>query len=55
LYKDIESNETVTREQLYSEYRTAVESGNIDEQEQSFSWYLTNCLTAYGGTLEELK
>lgn len=53
MYKDVETGETITREQLFNEYRERVADGTIDEQEQTFIDYLFNSLVRNGGTLEK--
>ena len=53
MYKDIETNEIVTKEQLMQEYEE-----NYTEEERSeytFGQYLHNCQTYAGGTLEEIQ
>ena len=51
MFIDINSNETVTVEQLLEEYN---ENKRIlpDEFDYSFDEYVSNCLTINGGTLE---
>lgn len=53
MFRDIESGEIVTTEQLYKEYEQAMKSGEYDAVE--FSWYVWNCLTINNGTLVEIK
>lgn len=48
-FLDIESGETVTTEQLFSEYKMNVENGNTAPC--LFSEYVWNCLTINNGTL----
>lgn len=52
LYLDIESGETVTREQLEKEYQTRIAAGEIEPTEQDLDQYIENCLTRNNGTLE---
>lgn len=54
LYRDIESGETIDGLQLFREYCDAVKAGCIDSIEQTFDWYVHNCLTCNDGTLERL-
>lgn len=51
MYRDVETGETVTREQLEAEYIDAVKAGSIDAVEQTIDQYIHNCLAAFGGTL----
>lgn len=53
MFKDIESGEYVTIEQLEAEYATMKEY-NPEEYNYSFNSYLYNCLTSNGGTLEKV-
>ena len=53
MYKDIDSGEYVTIEQLEAEYATMKEC-NPAEYDYSFDWYVRNCLTVNGGTLEKV-
>ena len=53
MYMDVETGVTITREQLFNEYRERVADGTIDEQEQTFMDYLFNSLVRNGGTLEK--
>lgn len=55
MYKDIETGETVTKDQLMQEYQEAVKAGSVDETEKTFNQYVHNCLASFGGTLIELK
>ena len=48
-FRDIESGELVTIEQLYSEYQMNVENGNTAPC--LFSEYVWDCLTINNGTL----
>lgn len=52
-FKDIESGEIITIEQLFKEYEQAMKSREYDTVE--FSWYVWNCLTINNGTLVEIK
>ena len=54
MYKDVETGETITKEQLFNEYRERVADGSIDEREQTFMDYLYNSLVRNGGTLERM-
>ena len=54
MYRDIETGNTVTVEELRSEYRQMVAMGIIEESEQPFDWYVYNCQVSQGGTLEQL-
>lgn len=49
LFHDIESNDVITIDQLFSEY--SMQSKEV-KQDQSFDWYVHNSLTQFGGTLE---
>ncbi|MGL6174898.1 MAG: hypothetical protein ACRC1P_09875 [Cellulosilyticaceae bacterium] len=42
LYYDVETEETLTEDELRSEYKTLAENG--DTEAESFSDYLSNCL-----------
>lgn len=53
LYKDIETGEIVTREQLLNEFNALKEQWPLD-YDYSFEWYEHNCLAIFGGTLERL-
>lgn len=50
-FYDIESGKTITREQLFEEYK---QNQKImpDEYNYSFDEYVNNCLTSHNGTLE---
>lgn len=50
---DIESNEIITTEQLYSEYLVKLESKEIDYM--LFSEFVFNSLAINNGTLEIIK
>lgn len=52
-FLDIETNEIITTERLYEEYKENMQSGNYELV--SFSEYVYNCLTANNGTLEVLE
>lgn len=52
-FRDIETGETITTEQLYSEYLQNMKSGEYEAV--TFSEYVYNCLTANNGTLEVLE
>lgn len=52
MFRDIESGETVTTEQLYAEYEMNIANGNTEPC--TFSEYIWNCLTRNNGTLEEI-
>ena len=54
MYFDIESNQIVTREQLFAEYQTMKES-YPEEYGYTFPEYVKNCLTSSNGTLELIK
>ncbi len=54
LFHDIESNEIITENQLYSEYIENKKALPF-EFNYSFSDYIRNCLTASNGTLEIIK
>lgn len=49
LFRDIETGEIITTEQLYDEY-----IANDDGRELTFGEYMWNCQTSQGGTLEEI-
>ena len=49
-YFDIETGETLTREQLEEERREKIESGEIDDC--TTEQYINNCLTRNNGTLD---
>ena len=51
LFRDIETGEIITTEQLYSEY---LESMAEDDRGMTFGEFVYNCTTAAGGTLEEI-
>lgn len=53
LFYDIESQEIVTENQLFSEYTDAINAGIIDAC--TFDEYIKNSLTRYNGTLEFLE
>lgn len=53
MYIDIESNEIITKEQLYIEYMEN-KKNNPSEYNYSFSEYIENSLTINNGTLEQL-
>lgn len=55
MYRDIETDETVTKDQLEREYLEAVKTGSVDATEETFPQYLHNCLASFGGTLIDLK
>lgn len=50
---DIDSHETITIGQLFTEYKQAIEEGTID-QYTLFDEYIMNSLTIFGGTLKEI-
>lgn len=52
-FRDIESGETITTEQLYNEYIQNMKSGEYEVV--TFSEYVYNCLTENNGTLEVLE
>lgn len=52
-FRDIETGETITTEQLYNEYTQNMKSGEYEIV--TFSEYVYNCLTANNGTLEVLE
>lgn len=52
MWRDIESGEIVTREQLYAEYMEALASGIVDPM--TFNEYINNSLTRNNGTLETI-
>ena len=52
MWRDIESGDIVTREQLYTEYMEALSIGIIDQM--TFNEYITNSLTVNNGTLERV-
>lgn len=54
MYRDIESGETVTLETLRVEYDEQVQRGEIDKEEEPFEWYVYNCQSCSGGTLEKV-
>lgn len=51
-FHDIETGETITTEQLYSEWQEIAERGETCE---TFGEYVWNCQTFNGGTLEEVN
>lgn len=51
---DIESGNLITEEQLRKEYE-AMRAEQPEEYSYDFDWYVTNCLTVFGGTLEPHK
>lgn len=53
LFRDIETDETITAEQLYKEYLDALQDG--EHGGILFSEYVWNCLTINNGTLEAIK
>lgn len=54
MFHDIESDEVITLDDLRAEYAAALDRGEIDPSEVPFEWYVHNCLTAFGGTLERI-
>lgn len=54
MYFDIESNQIVTREQLFTEYQ-AMKENYPEEYAYTFPEYIKNCLTSSNGTLELIK
>lgn len=50
---DIESRETITESQLYSEYIENMKSGNYANV--TFAEYVNNCLTINNGALEAIQ
>lgn len=50
LYRDIETDEVLTTDELMAEYRHLKASGNTEAD--TFNDYLSNCLE---GTLEEVR
>lgn len=50
MYRDIETDELLTLEDLQSEYNALKASGNTEAD--TFDMYLENCLS---GTLEEMR
>ena len=52
LYRDIETGETVTLEQLRAEYTDAMQDGTHDAM--TFAEFIDNCLTAHNGTLDPI-
>lgn len=53
MFIDINDNQVVTLAQLREEYTEKIRSGEIEESEQNFIQYVSNCRTEHGGTLEE--
>lgn len=53
-FKDIESNEIVTIEQLKSEY-DQLKKSDPETFDYSFAEYIENCLTRNNGTLEKVE
>lgn len=53
MYRDINSNEIVTREQLYKEY-LQMQAEQPEEYNYSFPEYIRNCKTENGGSLETI-
>lgn len=53
MYIDIETNETITTEQLFKEY-TENKQNAPEEYNYSFAEYINNCLTRNNGTLEKI-
>lgn len=51
LFKDIETGDIITTEQLFGEYE---ESMQEDDRGLTFGEYVFNCMTAQGGTLEAI-
>jgi len=54
MYIDIETNEIITTEQLFSEYES-MRSAQPEEYNYSFADYVHNCLTENNGTLEKIR
>jgi len=52
-FYDIDSHETITIDQLFTEYKQAIDAGTIDEYTM-FDEYIMNSLTIFGGTLKEI-
>ena len=52
-FRDIETGETITTEQLYNEYLDALQDGEHDGI--LFSEYVWNCLAINNGTLEAIQ
>ena len=53
-FYDTEQDCIVTEKDLLVAWYDAAMRGEIDMDEQPFEWYIHNCLTAFGGTLERL-
>ena len=54
MYRDIETGEAVTIEQLHKEYEQ-MKQEQPDEYGYSFMDYVHNCLTENNGTLERIE
>ena len=54
MFRDIETGEAVTIEQLHKEYER-MKQEQPDEYGYSFKEYIRNCLTENNGTLERIE
>lgn len=44
-------DERISWDQLWEEYREQVNRGEINPEEVTFLWYISNCMESAGGTL----
>lgn len=51
-YRDIDSGEIITRDQLLEEYIKNLKASPAEYMHISFPEYVANCMTYNGGTLE---
>ena len=54
-YRDIESGEIITRDQLFEEYIENLKASPSEYMHISFPEYIANCMTYNGGTLEMIR
>ena len=54
-YRDIESGEIITSDQLQMEYAENTKNNPAEYINISFSDYVSNCMTYNGGTLEPVQ